>query len=142
MQDSSLKVKAESSSLGIVCTNVHSPGHPSTYSALKTPTGEPFQSVPEGFDGPFEGGAVNFAQPNPASSWAKHFGRFVVAYRQGGRAISATVTGDVAWLKEKRSLHELQEALYETYPQLPQVWLDEVADFISSKILEDDLRIR
>jgi len=140
MQDSRLKVNIERSLCGVVCSKVHSPGHPSTYTHLKTPSGEPFQGLPEGFNGPFHGAAVNFARPSKESAWTKHLANYVAIFHR--KEVSAVLSGDAAWLREKHSKEELQEAFYKSYPHLPQQWLDDMADFVNTNSLEDDLRVR
>ena len=141
-QDKDLAVDIHESAMGFVCTRVQedSPGHPSTYSTLKTVAGGLFTPTPPGFTGALEGCVTNFAFPSKDSPKGPGICTFV--YRHAGSEVAMVVTGSAAWLREKRSKPEIVAAFEATYPNLPQKWLEEMADFMHSKAWAEDLRVR
>eukprot|EP00892_Ulva_mutabilis_P005928 jgi/Ulvmu1/3707/UM170_0013.1 len=139
-QDASMHVKIRESFSGLVCTNVHTPGHPSTHSALTTPTGDPFESVPEGFDGPLSGCAISFITPSKDAPAV--IGSAAVNVRHGGDEVSFTISGDAQWLREARPQAEMLTALETAYPHLPQRWLEDMAEHVHNNALDEHPRIR
>lgn len=140
VQDKDLSVDIVESATGFVCTRVHSSGHPSTYAALKTPTGAAFTPTPPDFDGGLEGCVMNFVFPSPDGPTGPSV--CSIAYRHAGNEVAMAMSGSAEWLREKRPKEELVEAFKARYPHVPQLWLEEMADFLHSKKLAEDLRIR
>lgn len=140
LQDPGMEVAVQQSAMGIVCSNVTSPGHPNSYSSLATPAGNPFQGTPDGCAEPLHGCAVNFTEP--AVEAPRSLGTCVIAMRHAGEQVSFTMTGDAAWLREKRPAGELRAAFEAAYPHLPHLWLQEMAEFVHTKASGEDLRVR
>lgn len=66
--------------MGIMSTNVTSPGYPSTYSTLESIFGKPFRTLPEGVDGPLDAQSTSFLRRiAPALVWGRPLRRTATA---------------------------------------------------------------
>lgn len=135
-----MHVAVDESALGIVCCAVDSPGHPTTFPTLATPSGTPFQAAPPGHTGPLSGCITGFVFPAPDGP--KDIGFCAVAIYGGGAAVSMAVTGAAATLRERRTADEAFQKLAAAYPHLPTMWLQQAAEFLSDKSTAKELLVR
>lgn len=126
----------------VVCTYVDTPGHLSAYSTLDTPGGNPLQGTPDGFDRPMHGNTLAFIRPNPESPGGKSLGDCYVSSWQGGSTTAVAMNGTAEWLQEERTAEELVQAFEETYPQMPRLWLQQMAEHIQGQVAAKGLRMR
>lgn len=137
-----MHVKVTHSVIGILCALVDSPGHPSTFAAMDTPSGEPFHGTPDGFDGPLDGCITGFVMPAPDGP--REIGFCALSVRHGGAEVSLAITGDAAALRALGATpeDEIRGRLEAAYPQLPSAWLRQTAEVLHDRAVADDLRVR
>ena len=135
-----MAVRITHSVIGIVCNLVESPGHPSTFSTLATPSGVPFQGAPEGFEGPLEGCMTAFVLPGPDKP--PELGFCALSVRHGGREISTAITGDAQALRQMQSEDDIFQKLEAAYPHMPTLWLQQSAAIMHDRAVAADQRIR
>lgn len=140
VQDASFKVHVDTSSVGIICSAITSPGHPSTFCTLETPSGIPFRGAPEGHQGALDGCCFHFVFPPPGGPPAASL--CGVSVRFGGREIVINMCTDAKKIRRLRSSEEAEALLMDAYPHLPTAWSRQMAQFIQDKALAEGLRVR
>lgn len=127
------------SAIGIVVNRV-SPGHPSTFAALDTTSGQPFDGLPEGYEGAPDGCTFHHIFPAPEAPTC--MGVCAVSVRRGGEEIVLNMSVDKKVVSAMTSAEELEAHFTAAYPHLPKTWLWQTAEMIQNKALDEGLRLR
>lgn len=69
-------------------------------------------------------------------------GAVTVAIRDSGKEVVLTMSGDGRWLGEKRSVEEMVGVLEAAHPDLPRVWLHELAEAVQNPKAPRKTRVR
>lgn len=90
MQDPTLKVKIEHAVVSHIAFKLPTPTDPAQYSTLATPSGKPFQALPEGYKGRLQGGFLSLQAPVSGASPGIVY--FIVNCRDGGDEVNGLLT--------------------------------------------------
>ena len=137
-----MRADLQRSAVAAACTRVESPGAPSAFAGLETPSGRPFIGAPADCNSGLEGTMSNFAQPSAAA--AQEMVMCLVGVRHGGATVTVTLVAEAAWLRQEqpRPVKESQAVLEAAYPQVPQLWLQQAAEAIHGGNGDGAARIR
>ena len=135
-----MRVSVHRSAVAAACTRVESPGAPSTFADLETPSGRPFIGAPADCNSGLEGTMSNFAEPSAAA--VPEMVMCFVGARDGGATVTITVVAEAAWLRQERPVKEFQLILEAAYPQVPRLWLQQAAEAIKGGDRDGAPRIR